>query len=301
MKTSAERLTYEALAQSKILRDFQQAFHEATGLALALLPPEVLAERSVNGDNPFCALLLRQHGGCAACLKLQKLAHCRLVGATAPVKLRCCAGLSEVAVPVIPGGRHVATLLAGQVFQRPPTRQEFARVRQRLIEPGGRAALRRIEKAYFQTRVVGRKEFRGAVRLLTLFAQHCAEHVNHSVLVPHDDEPAKVAGAKEFIQAHADEPITIREAARHVQVSMFYFCKMFKKATGMTFTEYTTRIRVEKVKASLLNPAIRVSEAAFEAGFQSISHFNRVFREHTGLSPSAYRASCTTFAMGAGV
>lgn len=204
-------------------------------------------------------------------------------------------------MPVIAGGRHVATLLAGQVFQCPPTPQAFARVAQRLIEPGRRAALRRVEKAYFRTGVVGRKEFRGAVQLLTLFAQHCAEHLNHSVLVPHNDEPAKVACAKEFIQARASEPIALREVAQHVQVNAFYFCKMFKKATGMTFTEFVTRSRVERVKQLLLNPAMRISEAAFAAGFQSISHFNRVFLEHTGLSPSAYRASCSTFSMGAGV
>jgi AraC-like DNA-binding protein len=74
-----------------------------------------------------------------------------------------------------------------------------------------------------------------------------------------------------------------------VNMSAFYFCKMFKKATGMTFTDYLARVRVEKVKNLLLNPHKRVSEAAYEAGFQSLSQFNRVFRRIAGESPSAYR------------
>ena len=64
----------------------------------------------------------------------------------------------------------------------------------------------------------------------------------------------------------------IRWAADHgaqvVNMSAFYFCKSFKKATGMTFTEYLARVRVEKVKNLLLNPNLRVSEIAFEVGFQ---------------------------------
>ena len=71
--------------------------------------------------------------------------------------------------------------------------------------------------------------------------------------------------------------------------STFHFCKMFKKATGMTFTDYLARVRIEKVKNLLLNPHKRVSEAAYEAGFQSLSQFNRVFRRIAGESPTVYR------------
>jgi AraC-like DNA-binding protein len=48
-------------------------------------------------------------------------------------------------------------------------------------------------------------------------------------------------------------------------------------------------VRVEKVRNLLLNPHKRVSEAAYEAGFQSLSQFNRVFRRIAGESPTTYR------------
>ena len=65
---------------------------------------------------------------------------------------------------------------------------------------------------------------------------------------------------------------------------------MFKQATGLTFTDYVARVRVEKIKNLLLNPHKRISEAAYEAGFQSLSQFNRVFRRVTGLAPTVWRA-----------
>jgi len=74
-----------------------------------------------------------------------------------------------------------------------------------------------------------------------------------------------------------------------MHVSTFYFCKMFKRATGLTFTDYLGRVRVEKAKNLLLNPHLRVSEIAYTVGFQSLTHFNRVFRKLTGESPTDFR------------
>jgi AraC-like DNA-binding protein len=64
---------------------------------------------------------------------------------------------------------------------------------------------------------------------------------------------------------------------------------MFKKATGINFTDYLSRVRTERAKNLLLNPNLRVSEIAYEVGFQSLTHFNRVFKRILGQSPTEYR------------
>ena len=73
--------------------------------------------------------------------------------------------------------------------------------------------------------------------------------------------------------------------AKAVNTSTFYFCKMFKKVTGINFTDYLSRVRIEKSKNLLLNPNLRVSEIAFEVGFQSLTHFNRVFKKILASRP----------------
>jgi AraC-like DNA-binding protein len=72
-------------------------------------------------------------------------------------------------------------------------------------------------------------------------------------------------------------------------MSSFYFCKMFKKFAGVNFTEYVSRIRIEKARNLLLNPNLRISEIAYEVGFQSLTHFNRVFKKVLGQSPTDFR------------
>ena len=59
--------------------------------------------------------------------------------------------------------------------------------------------------------------------------------------------------------------------------------------TGATFTEFVSRTRIERAKNLLLNPNLRISEIAYEIGFQSLTHFNRVFRKIVGESPTDYR------------
>ncbi|MEK7782224.1 MAG: helix-turn-helix transcriptional regulator [Verrucomicrobiota bacterium] len=60
----------------------------------------------------------------------------------------------------------------------------------------------------------------------------------------------------------------------------------FRKATGLSFTEFVSRTRVEQAKKLLLNPNLRISEVAFAVGFQSISNFNRMFKRIVGRSPT---------------
>ncbi len=99
-----------------------------------------------------------------------------------------------------------------------------------------------------------------------------------------------VLRAKEYIQEHCTEDMTLGQVARAVNMSMFHFCKRFKKVAGMTFTEYISHLRIENAKLLLLNRELRVKEIAFAVGFQSLTHFNRVFKKRVGNSPRRYRA-----------
>ena len=103
------------------------------------------------------------------------------------------------------------------------------------------------------------------------------------------DESPQIARARAFIAEHQGEDLSLNEVARSVHMSAFYFCKMFKQATGLTFTDFLARIRVEKVKYLLLDRHKRISEVAFMSGFQSLSQFNRVFRRVAGEAPTVYR------------
>jgi AraC-like DNA-binding protein len=153
------------------------------------------------------------------------------------------------------------------------------------------AERRRLQAAYFGTRVVGPDQYDAVVQFLSIFAQHLGELSSQYLRRASAGEAPAVAKARAFILERQGEPLTLAQVAHAVNMSTFYFCKIFKKATGLTFTAYLAQVRIDTVKNLLRDPAKRVSEAAYEAGFQSLSQFNRVFHERVGESPSHYRDS----------
>jgi len=128
------------------------------------------------------------------------------------------------------------------------------------------------------------------VKLLAIFAQHLATLSNQIFIQQQNYEPLIISRARAYIQEHQSEQIPLGQIAKAVNMSSFYFCKTFKKVIGINFTDYVVRVRIEKSKNLLLNPNLRVSEIAFEVGFQSLTHFNRMFKKVLGQSPTEYRA-----------
>ncbi|EEF63086.1 helix-turn-helix domain-containing protein [Pedosphaera parvula] len=277
------------LSASKIYQDYERAFSETTGLPVALRPVESwqLPQHGKKHENPFCAMMAEKSRSCAACLRLQQeLADKAQYEAQT---LTCEFGLSDTAVPVRLGEKLIGFLQTGQVFRKKPTNTQFERTAQLIAEWGGEVDKDRLRQAYFDTKVVSTRQHEAIVSLLEIFAQHISLVSNWVLVQERNAEPPVIARAKRYIEDNQAEDLTLSEVAKAVNTSTFYFCKMFKKATGLHFTEYVSRVRIEKAKNLLLNPNLRVSEVAFEVGFQSLTHFNRVFKKIVGQSPTEYR------------
>jgi AraC-like DNA-binding protein/ligand-binding sensor protein len=284
-----ENSLVNALSSSKIYQDYERAFTEATGLPVALRPVESwqLPHHHRRGENPFCAMMAAKSRACAACLQVQqKLAETARHEAQTEV---CQAGLCDTAVPVRLGDNLVAFLHTGQVFRKKPTAAQFDRVAKLAGDWGVEVDLPKLKTAYFNTRVLSAKEHEAMVKLLQIFAQHLSLVTNQIVVQTENAEPPVITRAKEFIKKNLTEDISLGQVAKAVNTSTFYFCKMFKKVTGINFTDYVSRTRIENAKNLLLNPNLRVSEIAYEVGFQSLTHFNRVFKKVIGQSPTEYR------------
>jgi AraC-like DNA-binding protein/ligand-binding sensor protein len=290
LSNTAKRSVVEQLRRSQVYRDYERAFRETTGLPLSLRSSEGLdvPHRGTPNENRFCSLISATNHSCAACLQAQK--QLDDAAGLAPATLTCFAGLSDSAVPIRVGENVVAFLRTGQVLMTAPSALTFKKATKALLKFGLKGDLVSMKKAFLETRVVSKKQYDSALRLLAIFAQHLATLSNQLAVREDAAELPAIGRARAFItENHANE-ISLGMVARAVNMSAYHFCKTFHKATGLTFTDYVARVRVEKVKDLLLNPNKRISEAAYEAGFQSLSQFNRVFRRVAGEAPTAYRA-----------
>ncbi|MBL9214993.1 MAG: helix-turn-helix domain-containing protein [Opitutaceae bacterium] len=277
------------LQSSDIFRDYQRAFQAITGLPLAMRAATSFQApmQGTTRGNAFCSLMASRSKTCSACLLVQQKLE---AAATQRAEtMACFGGLHESAVPIRVGENVVAYLQTGQVLFQAPSAAESRQAARQASELDRTLDRAGLEAAYRESRVVSRAQYESTLRLLEIFAQQLSALSNELMVKQALAEAPAVTRARAYIAAHLAEDISLPQVARAVGMSPFYFCKNFKKGTGLTFIEYLSRMRVETVKQLLLNPYKRVSEAAYEAGFQSLSQFNRVFHRITGQPPSVYR------------
>jgi AraC-like DNA-binding protein len=279
----------ETLAHSEMFQNYERAYTEATGMPVALRPVETwqLPLHGKRRENPFCALMAEKSRTCAACLQMQeKLAQS---ATDSPCTMTCAYGLCETAVPVKLGEQTIGFLQTGQVMRQKPTAASFTRAVAKAEELGVDIDTAEAKEAYFATPVASQKKLDSLSSLLSIFADHLSMKSNQIAVQTSNAEPPVITKAKQFIREHHAEDLSLGQVAAAVHTSIFYFCKLFRKVTGTTFTEFVSRTRVERAKNLLLNPNLRISEIAYEIGFQSLTHFNRVFKKLVGESPTDYR------------
>ena len=281
----------ERIASSDIYKDYERAFSEATQLPLALRPVETwrFALENKKYENPFCAMLAKCNRTCAACLETQKKMDD--VPGTGARTVTCFAGLCDSTVPLQAGEKIIGFLQTGQVALRRPNATQFGKIAKQLLDWGVTVDLTKLEDAYFDSHFLAPQQYGAILKLLETFAKHLSLLANQIAVQEEEAESPLVRRARAYILANQADPIDLTRVAQAMHVSTFYFCKMFKRTTGLTFTEYLSRVRVEKAKKLLLNPHLRISEIAYDVGFQSLTHFNRVFRQVVGHSPTNYRES----------
>jgi len=279
----------DALRRSKLFRNYEQVFSEATGLPLALRPVDYwqLEHQGKKNQNPFCALLAERPSTLAVCLK----AHQDMIDHTGVLQhtVTCPFGLTETAVPIKLGERTIGYLRVGQVLRHMPAKSDTTKVSRQLERCGVRFA-GKIRKAWEKNPLIPPEKYNAIVRLLAFFADQLSALSNQLITEKSNDEPLLVLKAREFIEKHKTEELTLADVAKAAGASVFHFCKVFHKATGLKFTDYVARIRLEDARNRLLNPNLRVSEIAYDVGFQSLTQFNRTFKRVFGQSPTDFRA-----------
>lgn len=285
---------FAAIENLPDLKQYMDAFRKATGLPfLKLVPPNhhqpyVQSEKE-SEVNPLCYLVRNSQTGCQDCLENQR-SLLQSTGGDGEIRhVNCSVGLTEFAIPVMEGKRHVATLVSGQIFVQQPTERDFERVAKRLSTGKEKRWLAKARKAFFATPVISTDRIEAIIRLLNDFAEHIPEDARRHEMTSAPTEHQAVRSAKQFIETSAGDSVTFEQVLHHVHVSRFHFCKIFKKSTGLTLTEYMTKFRLTKAKTLLLDSSLRISEVVFAAGFGSVSQFNSVFRRLEGMSPTEYR------------
>jgi len=122
------------------------------------------------------------------------------------------------------------------------------------------------------------------------FAGDCFLDIGRSIRRSRENGvPFMFEQAKKWIRERLHEDVGLNDLARHLHLSPKYVSARFKQVTGESFADYVTRIRFDRSRELLLDPARKVSEVAEAVGFADTNYFSIAFKRHTGLTPTEFR------------
>ena len=105
-----------------------------------------------------------------------------------------------------------------------------------------------------------------------------------------DQSNSAVKKAMLYIQENYSRDISLDDVSSQVNISPYYFSKIFKEETGENFIEYLTRVRIDKAKELLVDANVSVKEAGIQSGYSDPNYFSRIFKKQMDMTPSEYKA-----------
>ena len=98
-----------------------------------------------------------------------------------------------------------------------------------------------------------------------------------------------VRQALDYMQAHCAEHLSLSDVADHVYVSQWHLSKLINKHTNQSFFDILGRMRIDRAKALLAAPGLRIHAVAEQVGYVDVAHFSKSFKRLEGMTPGEYR------------
>lgn len=119
--------------------------------------------------------------------------------------------------------------------------------------------------------------------------QLCAQLTRHTVFEPKESQNTPLFLLLSYISLNYQKDCTLSLAARELGYDYAYLSRLFKRKTGVSFTEYLNMFRISQAAYLLRSTQESISAVAFMSGYDTIRSFNRNFRALTGTTPLEYR------------
>lgn len=281
---------FDQLAVMPGLRSLSDLAWRMFGVNIALVSPDgkrVVVFETENRAQPFCLALDQRAAGRALCAMCDQSRFLEARGGGQVLRYRCHAGLTEFIVPVVRDGGTIALLQCGQVHEQAPTEAAWRAARRGLVGAG--IDPQPLRKLFQRNRVLPPQSQNDLLDLLELIANRLAHADEHRLRAEPGRMQMQLGRAVTFIEAHLAERLTLPAIARAAQVSTRSLMRLFQREIGASVVEFTLGRRVSRACDLLKRTDHTCSEVAFESGFGSVQHFNRIFRRLQEISPRQWR------------
>ena len=164
---------------------------------------------------------------------------------------------------------------------------EFVLWAERLSYQSGGQTYRFLRRSDYLPTVTGCKD---PASLEEWFVGKMTEAARNVNVKKEEKQGSLVEEAKTFIRENYDKDISLDDVSGRVDLSPYYFTRLFKEETGETFLEYLTGLRMDKAKELMKDPNLSVKDICLQVGYADPNYFSRIFKKAVGETPTEYRS-----------
>ena len=194
---------------------------------------------------------------------------------------------------LVDGELDVVTLsISSQELQAAPARDQFKRMRFAFTDPLGVALTRQVLAELYAPQTDERTVYVGAlVNALKAHMLRGPVSANAASFPTADFSAYRIHHVMNAILTKPEADHSLEVMAADAGLTPSHFCRVFKKATGITPHQYVMKARLDRAQEMLGSSELSIATIADQLGFTSQSHFTRAFRQYTGQTPSGWRHS----------
>ncbi len=116
-----------------------------------------------------------------------------------------------------------------------------------------------------------------------------SRYIKEKVLTRKMPNSLHIRKAMDLLDANYSDDISLDDISRHLKINKSYFCSIFKKETGKTFSQLVNEIRIEKSKELLTKNDLSILEIALSVGFNNQNYFSSTFKKFNNKTPIEFR------------
>ncbi len=271
--------------QLNTLSDLLGHLHRLTKINFSLYDTDGQKIYSSCCPSAFCSHLQLEKSACARCFAGSKslITEACLSG---KVIRRCHAGLLEVAVPVTEHGRHVATVLFGEMLDASSLDQQWEKTRSLCFWNPDIDALRPL---FNELRVVTQDELDSCLQLIYACISNAQLEGMPLTSAVTDGERLLA-----YIDQYYAMPLSLDTLCRALSIGKTKLCTVARQESGMSISHLIAERRVRAAQELLKNTDDPIQEIAERVGIPDYNYFSKVFKASCSMTPSDYRRLCRT-------
>lgn len=225
-------------------------------------------------DRPVCRTIKKSPEGMAGCARCRNMVQKTVTRYRKTIAGFCVNGVYEYCRPVIYNDQVICVIYIGNILTQSEKQRNMlmSRVREELLETMDQS---------FTPEDCDRTADILESYICFLFDRYGIENKTFDPLVEN---------IKTYIRENLTYGISMTELAAAFNYTPKYLGRLFKARTGESIHQYRNRLKVNQAKTMLTETNSSVERIAAEAGFNSMTYFDRVFCKLTGMSPNAYRS-----------